>query len=42
MVAKRQKNTSIPLILKEREIIFLSWAKHIMGHFEGFFDGAKT
>jgi hypothetical protein len=31
-----------PLILKVREIICFSRAKHIMGHFEGFFEGAET
>jgi hypothetical protein len=31
-----------PLILKVRNIIFVSREKHIMVHFEGFFEGAKT
>ncbi len=33
---------NVPLILKVRDIIFFSRAKHIMGHFTGFFEGAKT
>jgi hypothetical protein len=33
---------TVPLILKVRDIIFFSWAKHIMGHFAGFFKRAKT
>jgi hypothetical protein len=33
------KNTNAPLILKVLEIIFPSGAKHIMGHFLGFFEG---
>jgi hypothetical protein len=33
--------TNVPLILKVREIFF-SRAKHIMGHFEGFFEEADT
>jgi hypothetical protein len=41
---KEKKNESItinaPLILKAGDIIFLSGAKHIMGHFAGFFEGA--
>jgi hypothetical protein len=32
------KNTNAPLILKVLEIIFLSGAKHMMGHFLGFFE----
>jgi hypothetical protein len=36
------KNTNVPLILKVLEIIFLSGAKQIMGHFLGFFEGAST
>jgi hypothetical protein len=36
------KNTNVPLILKVLEIIFLFGAKHIMGHFLGFFEGAET
>ena len=31
-----------PLILKMQDIIFFSRAKYIMGHFEGFFEGAET
>ncbi len=30
-----------PRILIVREVFFM-WAKHIIGDFEGFFDGAKT
>jgi hypothetical protein len=33
---------NVPLILKVRDIISFSWAKHIMGHFAGFFEGAET
>jgi hypothetical protein len=33
--------SKVPLILKVREIFF-SRAKHIMGHFEGFVEGAET
>ncbi len=32
----------VPLILKVREIIVFSRAKHIMGHFEGFFERTET
>jgi hypothetical protein len=31
-----------PLILKMREIIFILRANYIMGHFKGYFEGAKT
>jgi hypothetical protein len=31
-----------PLILKMREIIFFLRANYIMGHFKGYFEGAKT
>ncbi len=42
IILKRGSLTiKVPLILKVREIIF-SRAKHIMGHFEGFFEGAET
>jgi hypothetical protein len=33
---------NVPLILKVWDIIFFSRAKHIMGHFAGFFEGAET
>jgi hypothetical protein len=34
---------NVPLILKVRDIkFFFSWAKHIIGHFSGFFEGAGT
>jgi hypothetical protein len=33
---------NVPLILKMREIIFFLWANYFMGHFEGYFEGAKT
>jgi hypothetical protein len=33
---------NVPLILKVRDIIFFSRAKHIMGHFAGFFQGDET
>jgi hypothetical protein len=32
----------VPLILKVRDIIFFSRAKHIKGNFAGFFEGAET
>jgi hypothetical protein len=36
------KNTNLPLVLKVQEIVFfLSEAKHIMGPFLGFFEGAS-
>ncbi len=39
---KDTKN-NVPLIMKVCDIIFfLSWANHIMGHFEGFFERSKT
>ncbi len=31
-----------PLILKMRDIIFFLQANYIMGHFKGYFEGAKT
>ncbi len=31
-----------PLILKMRDIIFFLRANYIMGHFKGYFEGAKT
>jgi hypothetical protein len=31
-----------PLILKMREIIFYLRANYFMGHFKGYFEGAKT
>ncbi len=33
---------TVPLILEVRDIIFFSQAKHVMGHFAGFFKGAET
>jgi hypothetical protein len=33
---------NVPLILKVQEMIFVSKAKHKMGNFEGFFEGAET
>ncbi len=33
---------NVPLILKVRDIIFFSRAKHIMVRFAGFFEGAET
>ncbi len=33
---------NVPLILKVWDIIFFSQAKHISGHFAGFFEGAET
>ncbi len=36
------KNTNLHLILKEQGIIFLSGAKHILGHFLGFFKWADA
>jgi hypothetical protein len=33
--------TDVPLILRVQDIIFLLLAIHIMGHFLGFFEGAK-
>jgi hypothetical protein len=33
---------NVPLILKVWDIIFFSRAKHIMGHFAGFFEEAET
>jgi hypothetical protein len=41
-VKQRVITINVPLILKVRDIIFLSGAKHIMGHFAGFFEGAET
>jgi hypothetical protein len=35
-VWERKITINILLILKVREIIFFVWAKHIIGHFEGF------
>jgi hypothetical protein len=32
---------NVPLILKVREIIFFSWAKPLMGHFEVFLRGQE-
>jgi hypothetical protein len=32
----------VPLILSVREVIILMRAKHIIGDFERFFEGAKT
>ncbi len=31
-----------PLILKMRDIIFFLRANYIIGHFKGYFEGAKT
>jgi hypothetical protein len=33
---------NVPLILKMREIIFILLANFFMGHFKGYFGGAKT
>jgi hypothetical protein len=33
--------SNVPLILKVRDKNFFSQAKHIMGHFAGFFEGVK-
>ncbi len=33
---------NVPLTLKVQDIIFFLRAKHIMGHFSGFFKGAET
>jgi hypothetical protein len=33
---------NVPLILKIWEIIFFLRANYFMGHFEGYFEGAKT
>jgi hypothetical protein len=33
---------NVPSILKVRKISFFLQAKHIMGHFGGFFKGAQT
>jgi flagellar biosynthesis protein FliQ len=38
-LSQGHKNTNAPLILKVLEIIFLTGAKHIMGHFLGFLIG---
>jgi hypothetical protein len=35
-------NYYAPLILKMRDIIFFLRANYIMGHFKGYFEGAKT
>jgi hypothetical protein len=35
------KITNVPLILKIWEIIFCFWANYFMGHFEGYFEGAR-
>jgi hypothetical protein len=32
---------NIPLVLKVRDIISFSWAKNIVGHFDGFIEGAE-
>jgi len=42
MVAPVHKNTNVPLILIVWEVIFFMREKHIIGHFKGFFEGAKT
>ncbi len=35
------KITNVPLIQTVLEVIFLSRATHVMGHFEGFFKGPR-
>ena len=42
LVAKGHKNTNAPLILKIWDIIFFLRANYKMGHFKGYFEGAKT
>jgi hypothetical protein len=42
LVAKVHKNTNVPLILKVCDVIFCMLAKHVIGHFLGFFEGAST
>jgi hypothetical protein len=37
-----QLTINAPLILKDRDVIFFLRAKHIMGQFAGFFEGAET
>jgi hypothetical protein len=39
-LSQGHKNTNVPL--KSPGEFFLSGAKHLMGHFEGFFEGAET
>jgi hypothetical protein len=36
------KNTNISLILEVCDVFFISRARYLMGHFLGFFEGAKT
>jgi hypothetical protein len=33
---------NVPLILKMRDFMFFKREKHIISHFEGFFEGAET
>ncbi len=43
LVAKGHKNTNAPLIFENLEYYFFwFWANYIMGHFSGYFEGAKT
>ncbi len=43
LVAKGHKNTNAPLIFENlRHYFFWFWANYIMGHFSGYFEGAKT
>jgi hypothetical protein len=37
----RDIKTNVPLIPKVRDVIFLSWTKHVMGVSWGFFEGAS-
>ncbi len=39
---RRKLTINVPLILKVREMIFFRRQKHIMGHFEWFFEGIST
>ena len=43
LVAKGHKNTNAPLILNIGILFFFwFWANCIMGHFKGYYEGAKT
>ncbi len=43
LVAKGHKNTNAPLIFENLGYYFFwFWADYIMGHFSGYFEGAKT
>ena len=42
MVAKRHQITNVPLFKKIWDIIFFVWDNHVMNHFKGHFEGAKT